>query len=100
MPKVSVIIPCYNQGQFVNETVQSVLNQTLQDFEIIIVNDGSTDENTINILKQYSHPKLKIINTDNQPKIILSNNDRFIKEVGFISQDDSDNSMVKIIDSI
>lgn len=65
MPEVSVIIPCYNQGQFVNEAVQSVLNQTLQDFEIIIVNDGSTDENTINILKQYSYPKLKVINTAN-----------------------------------
>lgn len=74
MPKVSVIIPCYNQGQFVNESVQSVLNQTLQDFEIIIVNDGSTDENTINILKQYSHPKLKIINTENHGLAIARNN--------------------------
>ena len=74
MPKVSVIIPCYNQGQFVDETVQSVLNQTLQDFEIIIVNDGSTEKNTINILKQYSHPKLKIINTDNQGLASARNN--------------------------
>jgi len=38
-PKVSVIIPCFNQGQYIDEAVESVLSQTLQDFEIIIVND-------------------------------------------------------------
>lgn len=65
-PKVSVIIPCYNLGQYVDEAVESVLGQTLQDFEIIIVNDGSTDENTNEILRNYDRPKTRVITTENQ----------------------------------
>jgi glycosyltransferase involved in cell wall biosynthesis len=65
MPKVSVIIPCYNQGIYIDEAVDSVLRQTYQDFEIIIVNDGSTDSFTNEKLKQYNKQKTRIITTDN-----------------------------------
>lgn len=48
-PLVSVIIPCYNQGKYVCETLDSVRRQTFKDFECIIVNDGSTDDSTTKI---------------------------------------------------
>ena len=40
MPKVSVIIPCFNHGDYLDEAVESILAQTFHDYEIIIVNDG------------------------------------------------------------
>ena len=44
MIKISVIVPCFNQAQYLDESLQSVLDQTYQDWECIIVNDGSPDE--------------------------------------------------------
>ncbi|GAM11024.1 putative glycosyltransferase [Geobacter sp. OR-1] len=66
MPKVTVVIPCFNQGAYVDEAVDSVLNQTLQDIEIIIVNDGSTDKSTNALLDAYSKPNTKVISIKNQ----------------------------------
>lgn len=51
-PKVSVIVPCYNQAQFLAETLDSVLAQTHENWECIIVNDGSTD-NTETVAMDY-----------------------------------------------
>ncbi len=73
-PLVSVIIPCYNQGQYIDEAVNSVLAQTFQDFEIIIVNDGSTDEFTNEKLKYYDKPKTRVIHTENQGLAAARNN--------------------------
>jgi glycosyltransferase involved in cell wall biosynthesis len=61
VPFLSVVIPCYNHGGYVEEAVQSILEQTIQDFEIIIVNDGSTDEDTISILNSLQLPKTRLI---------------------------------------
>lgn len=51
--RISVIIPCYNQGQYLAQAIESVLGQTIKPYEVIVVNDGSQDE-TRYIAKSYS----------------------------------------------
>lgn len=67
MIKVSVIVPVYNGEKFIEECIKNVLNQTLEEFELIIVNDGSTD-NTLDICKRNSEgdKRIRIINQENE----------------------------------
>jgi glycosyltransferase involved in cell wall biosynthesis len=60
-PKISVLIPCYNLGEFLDEAVDSVLGQTYQNFEIVVVDDGSTDAATNSLLADYQRPKTRVI---------------------------------------
>lgn len=65
-PYVSIVIPCYNQGEYIEESVDSVLKQSFKDIEIIIVNDGSTDKNTIDIINNIRSSQIKKIQTENR----------------------------------
>jgi glycosyltransferase involved in cell wall biosynthesis len=53
-PKISLVIPSFNQGKFIEETIQSIINQDYSNFEIIIIDGGSKDE-TVDIIKKYQH---------------------------------------------
>ena len=65
MIKVSVIVPVFNGELYIQKCVESLLKQTLKEIEIIVVNDGSTD-NTLNIVSQYQDSRLKVISIKNQ----------------------------------
>lgn len=66
MPLITVIIPSYNRANFIEETLQSVLNQTFKDYEVIIVDDGSAD-NTLEVLREYeANPKVCIYSQENK----------------------------------
>ena len=66
-PKVSILVPCYNVGKYLPQCLDSIVNQTLKDIEIIVINDGSTDS-TLDIIKQYAKndKRIKIIDKENE----------------------------------
>lgn len=60
----SVIIPLFNKERFIKQTLKSVLNQQFQDFEIIIINDGSTDR-SLEVVRELTDPRIQIISQPN-----------------------------------
>ena len=66
MPKISVIIPVYNVEKYLGQCLDSVVNQTFKDIEIICIDDGSTDS-SLDILKKYAQidSRIIIINSEN-----------------------------------
>ncbi len=66
MFKVSVLIPCYNHQDFVSQTINSVMNQTFSDFELIVIDDGSTD-NSVAVIKELQNKyKFRFISRSNK----------------------------------
>jgi len=96
MTDVSIIVPCYNHGHFIHETIQSVLNQSYTNFECIVVNDGSTDQQTISILKSINHPKIKVIHTENQGLASARNNGIKEAQAEIILPLDSDDTIAPL----
>lgn len=71
MPKVSVIIPTYNCASFINEAIESIINQSYQDLEVIVIDDGSNDD-TDKVLKPYMN-RIKYIYQENKGVAIARN---------------------------
>lgn len=59
-PRVSIVMPCFNDGEYIQESINSALAQDYDNFELIIVDDGSDDTGTINVLKCQNDPRIKI----------------------------------------
>lgn len=90
-PLFSVVIPAYNARKFISLTIESILRQTVQDFEIVVVNDGSTDD-TLEILQGIADSRLRIITQTNGGECVARN--RGIKEargryIAFLDADDA-----------
>lgn len=69
---ISIVIPLYNKEAQIRNTLQSVFNQTFQAFEIIIVNDGSTDK-SVDVVNSFNDERIKIINQANQGVSVARN---------------------------
>lgn len=90
-PKVSVIIPIYNAAEFLEECLDSVLQQSLKEIEVICVDDGSPD-NSLDILKKYEQqdPRVKVISQPNQGAGAARNNGMANARGEYLSFLDSD----------
>ncbi len=90
-PLVSVILPVYNGADFVGKTIESILGQTYQNMEIIIVDDASTDH-SLEVVRSYQDPRIKVIACEKNRNVVYSGNIGFKaakgKYVALIGHDD------------
>ena len=91
MVKVSVIVPAYNAEKYIDKCLESLINQTLKDIEIIVVNDGSKD-NTLEKINKYSDKRIKLLNLKENKGIGHARNEGIKKAlgeyIGFVDSDD------------
>ena len=92
MPLVSIIMPSLNVVSYIEECLQSAINQTLKDIEIVCVNDGSTDK-SLNILKKYAKKDNRIVIIDKENGGLSSSRNRGLEKatgeyVLFLDSDD------------
>ena len=90
-PAVSVIMPTYNRADYLKKAVQSVLNQTINNFEIIVINNYSTDD-TLDVIKAFNDGRIKVINFKNEGIIAKARNQGIMQSIGkyitFLDDDD------------
>lgn len=72
-PMVTVLMSVYNGEKFLEEAIESILNQTFSDFEFLIINDGSTD-NSVKIIESFEDSRIMLINNEKNLKLIASLN--------------------------
>jgi glycosyltransferase involved in cell wall biosynthesis len=72
-PKVTVLLPVYNGERYLHEAIESVLDQSFADFELLIVNDGSTDH-SVEIIQSYSDPRIRLLHNEKNLGLIATLN--------------------------
>jgi len=89
----SVVIPTYNRAEFIIKTLETVLNQDYNNFEVIIVDDGSTD-NTLELLESVNDPRLRILRIPNSERAAARNRGAEASNGDYINFFDSDDLLL------
>ena len=87
---ISIVIPLYNKEKQIGNTLNSVFNQTFQNFEIVIINDGSTDS-SVDVVEQINDNRIRLINQENQGVSVARNcgiTEAIFNYVAFLDADD------------
>ena len=90
IPRISVVFPCYNSEKFLAESIESILNQTYTDFELIILNDGSTDRSKEIIHSYHDNRIIYVENSCNLRVVKTLNKGLALSKGEFIARMDSD----------
>ena len=88
-PKISVLMPVYNAEKYIGIAIDSVLTQTFHEFELLIINDGSSD-NTETVIRNYSDQRIRLINQNNQGITAALNLGLLNCRAGFVARFDAD----------
>jgi glycosyltransferase involved in cell wall biosynthesis len=93
-PIITVIMPCFNAAAYIFASITSVLEQSFTSFELLIVNDGSTDD-SMSIIESFNDPRVKVINQTNQGVCVARNNAIALALGDFIAFQDADDTWHK-----
>jgi len=90
MPRVTVLLPVYNAEKYIKEAIESMLNQTFKDFELLIINDGSTD-NSMKIITSFKDGRIRLtVNEKNEGLIFTLNRGIDLAQGKYIARMDAD----------
>jgi glycosyltransferase involved in cell wall biosynthesis len=88
-PQISVVMSVFNTEKFIKAALESILNQTFKDFEIVLINDGSSDK-SMDIVAQYDDPRIRIVNQTNHGLVYSFNKGVDLARADYIARMDAD----------
>ena len=87
--KITVLMPAYNAGKYIREAITSVLAQTHRDFELMVINDGSTDD-TVSVVLSFDDPRISIVNKEHEGIAEALNTGLQLADTYYIARFDAD----------
>jgi glycosyltransferase involved in cell wall biosynthesis len=88
-PEITVLMPAYNAGRYIREAIKSVLQQSFRNFELLIINDGSTDD-TLSIALSFHDPRVVVVNKEHEGIVVALNTGLKLASALFVARFDAD----------